>query len=368
MKKVLSLAFLIIFSLFLVACGSTQPKKSYSDLEEVFNGLFDGVDCEHVASNLVFKKEIDGITISYSSSNKEVISNSGLVTMLEEDTDVVVSVVLRYDGLMYEGNYYFTVLGTIGHTHKYGDWEYDEENHFKKCRCGDMIEVSPHEFDEGKKTKDSIIYTCGVCGYQKIELIVADDVKPLEEFLNQMNLNNFVLTEMITANNIIVDQNRFEVANDMIYWVFTDAESDTYEYYIYRSGREITSFVYYDYDENKWKSTTNQGSIEYFANYVNIIYYGLDINPVYFDAVSETVFKAKDEYVNKVAKDCLFDYDGIGEQLEVFSSFILEISYDGLNIKAKSVFSNDKGDYKYDYSIRLELFNQVEITVPTVNP
>ncbi len=46
------------------------------------------------------------------------------------------------------------------HTHEYGDWASDAEQHWRDCACGEIVEYEPHQWDSDAGTK-----TCQVCGY-----------------------------------------------------------------------------------------------------------------------------------------------------------------------------------------------------------
>ncbi len=58
------------------------------------------------------------------------------------------------------------------HTHGYGDWKFDENNHWKECECGDKSETAVHDFEvvnAKEATETEAGYTgdkvCKVCGY-----------------------------------------------------------------------------------------------------------------------------------------------------------------------------------------------------------
>ena len=62
--------------------------------------------------------------------------------------------------------------------HVYGDWQFDEENHWKECECGDVADKAEHTFgewtvikdatEEEKGTKERV---CSVCNYAETEEI-----------------------------------------------------------------------------------------------------------------------------------------------------------------------------------------------------
>ena len=66
----------------------------------------------------------------------------------------------------------------LEHEHSYGDWQKDETQHWKECRCGEKTEVGNHTFDDWTITKEptttetgSRERTCTVCDYMQTETI-----------------------------------------------------------------------------------------------------------------------------------------------------------------------------------------------------
>ena len=66
----------------------------------------------------------------------------------------------------------------LDHEHSYGDWQKDETQHWKECRCGEKTEVGNHTFDDWTITKEptttetgSRERTCSICKYTQEETI-----------------------------------------------------------------------------------------------------------------------------------------------------------------------------------------------------
>ena len=64
------------------------------------------------------------------------------------------------------------------HEHSYGDWQKDETQHWKECRCGKKTEVGNHTFDDWTITKEptttetgSRERTCSICKYTQTETL-----------------------------------------------------------------------------------------------------------------------------------------------------------------------------------------------------
>ena len=66
----------------------------------------------------------------------------------------------------------------LEHEHSYGDWQKDETQHWKECRCGEKTEVGNHTFDDWTITKEptttetgSREHTCSICKYTQEETL-----------------------------------------------------------------------------------------------------------------------------------------------------------------------------------------------------
>ena len=70
------------------------------------------------------------------------------------------------------------IIPMLEHEHSYGDWQKDETQHWKECRCGEKTEVGNHTFGDWTITKEptttetgSRERTCSVCKYTQEETI-----------------------------------------------------------------------------------------------------------------------------------------------------------------------------------------------------
>ena len=66
----------------------------------------------------------------------------------------------------------------LEHEHIYGDWQSNDTQHWKECRCGEKIEVGDHTYGEWKITKEptttetgSRERTCSICKYTQTETL-----------------------------------------------------------------------------------------------------------------------------------------------------------------------------------------------------
>ena len=177
MKKFLFAVMILCLSLVMFGCQMNAQNDDAKDLVKIYNELFEGVDLEHVASNLTFVTEKDGVTIVYDSRNKAVLSDLGVVTRPDADTTIDLVVTLTYGDKTYQGKFTITILAKE-HVHQYGDWQKDDNNHWKECSCGDKQELAAHTWNEGVETKAPTeqetgekTFTCTVCGATKVEIL-----------------------------------------------------------------------------------------------------------------------------------------------------------------------------------------------------
>ena len=66
----------------------------------------------------------------------------------------------------------------LEHEHIYGDWQSNDTQHWKECRCGEKTEVGNHTFDDWTITKEptttetgSRERTCSICKYTQTETL-----------------------------------------------------------------------------------------------------------------------------------------------------------------------------------------------------
>ena len=64
----------------------------------------------------------------------------------------------------------------LEHEHSYGDWQKDETQHWKECRCGEKLNVANHTYGDWKVTKEATETEagsrergCTVCKYVQVE-------------------------------------------------------------------------------------------------------------------------------------------------------------------------------------------------------
>ena len=91
MKKLFVFLTLALVSFFITGCidENTDPKAS---VENAISQCFKNVDLNHVESNLVFETTIGEVTLSYESSNKDVVSNEGIVRRQQVDVTLQITV------------------------------------------------------------------------------------------------------------------------------------------------------------------------------------------------------------------------------------------------------------------------------------
>lgn len=69
-------------------------------------------------------------------------------------------------------------IAALGHVHSYGGWQFDENNHWKVCSCGETAERSVHTYGAWRTTKaatssemGSRERSCTQCGYKQVVTI-----------------------------------------------------------------------------------------------------------------------------------------------------------------------------------------------------
>jgi predicted extracellular nuclease len=93
-KVLLTFMFMVLSAVVLVACGDTDQDLVDQALETVAVTFSSGDTQDSVTKNLILPETIGDITVSWSSSNTAVISNAGVVTRPEADTEVTLTATL----------------------------------------------------------------------------------------------------------------------------------------------------------------------------------------------------------------------------------------------------------------------------------
>ena len=153
-------------NIFLVMSGHTP-------LEDVFV-----LQSEGIHGNIVTQMLIDP---QWMDPQKDGV---GMVCMLyfsEDGSQMEVEWISTETGKYYKEQNQFALDFTEclkGSAHIYSDL-YDETNHYKKCECGYIHNVTPHVYDGGVINADGLVeYTCS-CGYKKLTS-ATDDPTALE--------------------------------------------------------------------------------------------------------------------------------------------------------------------------------------------
>lgn len=94
MKKLFSLFALCAFMLFVSAC---MPTEAGNKIQKAIEQNFAEVNLANVKEDLTFVNKIDGVSITYQSSNEKVLASTGKVTLPEEDTIVTLRVTYTYE-------------------------------------------------------------------------------------------------------------------------------------------------------------------------------------------------------------------------------------------------------------------------------
>ncbi|NLD27086.1 MAG: hypothetical protein GX661_06980, partial [Acholeplasmataceae bacterium] len=90
MRKRSFVFLILIIFLFLSACNNKKAR-----IDSVYENLFSDTDLTQVVSDLEFPSNVDGVDISWKSSNPDVLSNTGKVNRLNQDVNVELQIILR---------------------------------------------------------------------------------------------------------------------------------------------------------------------------------------------------------------------------------------------------------------------------------
>ena len=96
MKKLIAILVLAILVLTFTSCEVGTP--GVTSLDTVMEEFFSDVDFDNVDGDLDFVNNVDGVNITYESSNPAVISNDGVVTKQREVQYVQVGVTFECNG------------------------------------------------------------------------------------------------------------------------------------------------------------------------------------------------------------------------------------------------------------------------------
>lgn len=145
------------------------------------------------------------------------------------------------------------------HVHDYGEfWAFDEEYHWRECKCGDVIEKAPHEWGEGKviqaadeETVGVRSYVCRVCGKDKTEKFAYDPSSgptttvredQMQRAFSEERLRNVTMTSLTEVDGKFQEKSVYLFTEEGAYFYNLDENGKIYneEYDIFtENGYEI---------------------------------------------------------------------------------------------------------------------------------
>lgn len=164
--------------------------------------------------------------------------------------------------------------GNEDHTHVYGEWVTDGENHWHQCSCGDKKDLAAHSLDVTQQdatcdNAGSITYSCGVCGYtntvttakldHKISTISYKDEEVADQTCKHEHVT--VGTCAHCGKEIVIDKSTYETHTykSSIQTPATCSRKGTYLYKCVKCGDEYT-VEYTDKDAHTWGTPTVDGN------------------------------------------------------------------------------------------------------------
>ena len=108
MKKILTFLFLLVACFAFVSCKNPDDAK-IKQIDEVMNQLFQDTDLSNVSTDLNFVTTISGVKLTYQSSDEDVLTNEGKVTLSESSKTVTLEVTFELDGYKKNKEYTITI-------------------------------------------------------------------------------------------------------------------------------------------------------------------------------------------------------------------------------------------------------------------
>ena len=181
----------------------------------------------------------------------------------------------------------------------------------------------------------------------------------LELFVKQLDLSSYTLEETYYENGAFINRQFYEYEAGyehltMDYTYFDEYTGVSYneksEYYsILNENGGIIDLIYERTRQHKWYALESEQLAVNALNPYNIMKFDLQIDPSLFEAVSENVFTAKEEYVNEAGHAFFYD-DMSGEE---FVYLELTVINGDLGVYAKSVIANGDTTDEKSYEVLL---------------
>src|SRR5690554_5179219 len=112
-KKIMMILLVFVSVIGLAACQSSDA--NLTDVKNALEiGLNENSSLNEVTTNLTLPTTVEGfedVVITWESSNEEVITITGVVTQLEDDTNILLTAIITLDALTDEKEFSVTVLG-----------------------------------------------------------------------------------------------------------------------------------------------------------------------------------------------------------------------------------------------------------------
>jgi len=396
MKKLFVFLTLALVSFFITGCidENTDPKAS---VENAISQCFKNVDLNHVESNLVFETTIGEVTLSYDSSNKDVVSNEGIVRRQQVDVTLQITVTFSVGSYKKAKVYEVTVLKqelqTISQIKKLptegfvittgivafivygteknvpvGFYLFDETDaiyvhsseYAETLKVGNKVEVS------GEYTKyidQNSLTSAEMAGYTGAKQIVPTSVKTDGEiyevptsFIEDhsiANLCSIPVSENITSNVYkVVAKVRKSVGNGFVNYYFDDLNGvNSYYAYTTANGKDLAWLEEYDGSIRECYIAIHNCKLSASGNFWRIVPIQIldEVEVTDEEYMEYSLDRLANQFIDHYDSPCSFDLVNTDEKL-AGSSVCYSSNFEGVT------FTND------GYTIHLE-FGEEKVTM-----
>ena len=209
----------------------------------------------------------------------------------------------------------------------------------------------------------------------------------LEIFVRQMDVSSYTAEMSEYFDGELGNNQVFAKYENIRYWkeIYNEYDEETGDYYLYPleyyyitdndDAANPDSLLCWKQSVNEWRETTDDADIYADLNQCYMRRYQYEIDPLQFEQVTSTYYRAKADCVTAVGKAFFCDMDiehwgeldGIPQRIrrtETFSSFELEIVSGNLKVRATSRIEDGDNSADITYELVLSKMAVTTLSVP----